>query len=494
MSSIPLPALAIQPQPQQPNILDQYSRILAIKQMLQNAPLQTQALQQQVQAGQLENQQRQMELTSSQALMKSFQGLDPSDPDYFKKGIAAARSTGQVMPQHLQAVMNSQLEYQGKVTDQSQKVADSLYSLGTGYLKQDDATMAQNWPAMRAKILGLEGMDPQKTQQYIPEQFPGRAQVQNLTTAVGMSAAGMRAAAQMQEAGLNQNKFDVEHGPLSQDQAQQLNQAFTQRYQIMNPGKPVPQSFQLGQNATMDDFNRIDKLMESTEKAQQTQAQQAATNAMRAQMMQVTAQLRVQSLSQQQNQQLTQSFQYSNNFLQKEMQPIEQLGQRISRLEGTLAQANPQADSLVAPELLSIMAGGSGSGLRMNEAEISRVLGGATKWTQLQGALNKWSGDPNHVIIPPVQRQQIQQLVNYVAGKANEQLNIGMQAQQDLIGATTPQEHHQILARFGQQFTQSQTSTGGQFSVTVNTKNGPKTFSFDSQQKLDAFKSEAGIQ
>lgn len=62
--------------------------------MLQNQPLQTQALQQQVQAGQLENQQRQQEFTDQQAMTKAMHDWDGKDvnkliPLVIKNGASA---------------------------------------------------------------------------------------------------------------------------------------------------------------------------------------------------------------------------------------------------------------------------------------------------------------------------------------------------------------------------------------------------------------------
>jgi hypothetical protein len=61
---------------------------------------------------------------------------------------------------------------------------------------------------------------------------------------------------------------------------------------------------------------------------------------------------------------------------------------RFGRLRDTLNQKSPQADALVAPELLTVIAGGQGSGLRMNEAEIARSVGGRSHLEDLKAALN----------------------------------------------------------------------------------------------------------
>ena len=71
MSSIPLPALDIKPQVQQ-EPLEQYTRLLQLKNMQQNAPLQTQMLQQQVQEGQ-------QNLAARQALNAAYAGSITKD-------------------------------------------------------------------------------------------------------------------------------------------------------------------------------------------------------------------------------------------------------------------------------------------------------------------------------------------------------------------------------------------------------------------------------
>ena len=141
------------------------------------------------------------------------------------------------------------------------------------------------------------------------------------------------------------------------------------------------------------------------------------------------------------------SFQYNQGELDKLTNPISQLAARMGRLQDTLAQNNQQSDALVAPELLTVMAGGQGSGLRMNEAEIARVIGGATAWTRLKTAINRWSTDPNSARFTPVQHQQIRDLVQTVSQKLNAKQNILNQAAGDLVNSDDPKEHRQITQR-----------------------------------------------
>lgn len=140
------------------------------------------------------------------------------------------------------------------------------------------------------------------------------------------------------------------------------------------------------------------------------------------------------------------SYQFSVTQLNKLQDPIDSRLQRLSTLQDTINQRTPQADALVAPELLTVMAGGQGSGLRMNEAEISRVVGGRTNLESLKAALNKWQVDPSKGLsITPAQRQQIQSLVGTVNTKLQQKRSALEDAHEALIGTDDPSEHRGIV-------------------------------------------------
>jgi hypothetical protein len=228
MGSIPLPALDVKAQPQQ-DILQKYGQLMQLKNMQQQtqmqqqeAPVRQQILGEQAQAGQLANDQAQRQAASTQALMGSFANLDPKDPNYFDKGIQAAQATGKVLPQQLQTMMNAKLDIATKnatLSKTQQEVAlargDALHALGTQYLQQPDPVMAQNWPAVRQKVIDLHQGEPNFNPSTVPEQFPGRDWVQTNTTVAGMSAAGVRAAASQQEADTGKQKLEASMNPQS---------------------------------------------------------------------------------------------------------------------------------------------------------------------------------------------------------------------------------------------------------------------------------------
>lgn len=140
------------------------------------------------------------------------------------------------------------------------------------------------------------------------------------------------------------------------------------------------------------------------------------------------------------------SYTYNNNKLDTLAKPIEDAQARMGRLRETLAAGTPQADALVAPELLTIMAGGAGSGLRMNEAEISRIVGGRSKWESLKASINQWQLDPTKAnSITPEQRQEIRGLVDAVNGKLTKKQQAIDQAREGLLDSDDPKEHRRIV-------------------------------------------------
>jgi hypothetical protein len=141
------------------------------------------------------------------------------------------------------------------------------------------------------------------------------------------------------------------------------------------------------------------------------------------------------------------SYQLQSTRLDKVRQPIEAIQQRVGRLNDTLNQQSPQADALVAPELLSIMSGGAGSGLRMNEAEIARIVGGRSAWESLKANIQHWATDPEKArSITPDQDKQIRALVSAVQSKLVAKQKIMDNAEEKLLASDDPKEHRQVVA------------------------------------------------
>lgn len=143
---------------------------------------------------------------------------------------------------------------------------------------------------------------------------------------------------------------------------------------------------------------------------------------------------------------LQSSYQFHVSQLAALSKPVDDSLSRFSKLQDTLSQADPQADALVAPELLTVMAGGQGSGLRMNEAEIARIVGGRSKWQDLKASINKWNTDPKAArSITPEQDAQIRSLIQTVGQRLNTKQQAIYTAQQDIANATDVNGHKQAL-------------------------------------------------
>lgn len=141
------------------------------------------------------------------------------------------------------------------------------------------------------------------------------------------------------------------------------------------------------------------------------------------------------------------SYQFTTTQLGTVRKPIDDRAERIGRLVDSLNQNSPQADALIAPELLTAMAGGQGSGLRMNEAEINRIVGGRNNWQNLLSAALKWQKDPSKpFLITPDQRQQVRDLVGVIQQKVEAKQTVLDAAQQQLINSKSIEEHRKILA------------------------------------------------
>jgi hypothetical protein len=147
------------------------------------------------------------------------------------------------------------------------------------------------------------------------------------------------------------------------------------------------------------------------------------------------------------------SYQFHASQINGLRKPIEDRAERIARVEDTLAQGTPQADALIAPELLSVMAGGAGSGVRQNEAELARIVGGRTNWESLKAKVNAWQLDPNKgFALTPAQREQTRALFGTVKDRVSRKMQAIDAANQQLIDTDDPKEHRRISQEIEQAF------------------------------------------
>lgn len=271
--------------------------------------------------------------------------------------------------------------------------------------------------------------------------------------------------------------------PLTPDRISQLNSAFTTRYQILNPNTKLPPEYTLAKNATEKDFTRIDSLLQREEQARAQRDARNIADANRRDARQLAAGAKADNRS-------DKSYQFNVGQLNKLQTPIDQRAQRLSTMLDTINQGNPQADALVAPELLSVMAGGQGSGVRMNEAEIARIVKGRSNWESLKASMQKWSTDPKSArSITPAQDQMIKDLVNAVKVKIDAKQKVLDGAREQLTNTDDVKEHRQIMTRAQQDLARIDQGTN---QITVVDPQGG-THYFPDQASADKFKQLAGI-
>lgn len=141
-----------------------------------------------------------------------------------------------------------------------------------------------------------------------------------------------------------------------------------------------------------------------------------------------------------------QSFQFNSGELDRERKPIEDMAGRIQRLKDTINARLPVGDPLVPAELLTVMAGGMGSGLRINEAEINRAVGGRGHFQDIKAALQKWAVDPSKALeITDAQRAQLNSLLNVVSTKISKKRDAFNSAEEELLNSNDPTQHRKTM-------------------------------------------------
>jgi hypothetical protein len=88
-----------------------------------------------------------------------------------------------------------------------------------------------------------------------------------------------------------------------------------------------------------------------------------------------------------------------------------------------------------------------GSGLRMNEAEIARIIGGRNQWSTLKATFEKWQQDPSKPFaIQPEQRIQIRKLMEAVGTRMRTKQRIANEARIRIAYSDNPLEHRAIYS------------------------------------------------
>ena len=275
------PSAAAQVRPPE-DPLSQVGKIVQLKSMLLGQ-----------QAQQVETQQRMQALTQTQAMNDAFKNAltpDPATPgkmvfnrDQITQNLAQ-NGQGSLIPgvtQKFNELDKTAADLQDAKDKHASAQQDYFGSLaaeikGANYNPQVVGTAlahaaANGYGPQAIQIQQQIAQNPDALKQWVDQAIAGSPKQQELANQALASQARMKAAGKQPE------------GEQPLPNVDQYNQALTTRYQVLNPGKPLPSEFTLPATATQKDYDRVDKLMESTEKSQGTLAQQNTANAIRQQ-------------------------------------------------------------------------------------------------------------------------------------------------------------------------------------------------------------------
>jgi hypothetical protein len=140
---------------------------------------------------------------------------------------------------------------------------------------------------------------------------------------------------------------------------------------------------------------------------------------------------------------LDKSYTYNNKQLEDQAKSVDTKVEKLDTALTNVHMGTAAADALVAPELLSVMAGGQGSGLRMNEAEISRITHGRSTVEDIKAWGQKLA---NGKSITPEQRKQITDILQEAGRKAAAKQKLIQESREGLLNAESVEEHRRIMS------------------------------------------------
>jgi hypothetical protein len=146
------------------------------------------------------------------------------------------------------------------------------------------------------------------------------------------------------------------------------------------------------------------------------------------------------------------SYRFSEGQIAKLATPLEDQARRASNLTETLRLGNAVADAAALPELITVIAGGQGSGVRITDAELNRVAHGRSTWDDMKAIYQKWTTGQT---LTPTQRAQMQELSDFVTKRIQGRLTALHIAQDQLSQSDDVNEHRRILAGVQKSFATS---------------------------------------
>jgi len=262
--------------------------------------MQIKSAMQQQQLGALQIQEEQQKLADQHALTTAMAGWDGKNYTDIPGLVTQAGGSGAARMQAQSSILamrekasdiakadaitaSSNVETQAKLHDQYRGRVMNVIGIG------DEAKRQAAWDAEITKEEQAGTIQPGQ----FPHTYPGDAQAMNLANNFALGSQLVQEMDDRQRIALDAWKpsggalvnviTQEKIGGITPANIDLLNKAMETRWQVLNPGQPLPDQFRLQSNATPQNFDQLDKVLEATERAKGTVAQQAQTNAIRAQ-------------------------------------------------------------------------------------------------------------------------------------------------------------------------------------------------------------------
>jgi len=194
------------------------------------------------------------------------------------------------------------------------------------------------------------------------------------------------------------NEFTKSQLPEKKPEAEQplgarvgtYNQMLTDRWQVINPGKPLPPQYHLPLDATNKEYADVDKALNALEVADSQKKQRADQAADRAEMRAANAENRRQTMDIRVQGQLDRESAAAGKPFQKMSTDAET---QLGKIDDAKALINGSAESqaLGVPKVLTAVVSGPSSGVRITQPEITAILGARSIKDTLEVYIHKLS-------------------------------------------------------------------------------------------------------
>ena len=212
----------------------------------------------------------------------------------------------------------------------------------------------------------------------------------------------------------------------------QLNKTLQDRYQVLNPGKPLPAQYALPATATQKDYDRIDKALGGVESAQGTQTQRQQALALRQQAMAATEAARGANSTaalDRESKQFSTGWEKQNDAGDAQLEKIADARAMVN--------GNAESQALGIPKVLTALVGGQGTGVRITTPELNAIAKARGWQGDVEGTLNSISGKGK---LTSTQQKQLTQIMDDVKQRIVQKQAIASEALDGIYNGATRED------------------------------------------------------